>query len=138
MQHGMVKVTWLDIVLQMLNDSSISMESGKSSLQAKIFEISPEHASKLNDWKNVRTMMTRVCPEARGAHKAHGYPNIHGPGGLEARGRYMALPRPRRGSFPSNSALFFVRELFQSMLQLFIFSRLFSKHIFRKSPLIES
>ena len=64
MQYGALQVTWLDIVLQMVKDTSISAESGNKSLQAKIFEISPEHANKVNYWKNLRTMLTRVAPEA--------------------------------------------------------------------------
>ena len=81
MQYGALKVTWLDIVLQMVDDSSMSIESGGGSLQAKLFEISPEHASKLNDWKNMRTMMTRVSPEAGTRGSQSIWPPLHGRGG---------------------------------------------------------
>ena len=81
MQYGALKVTWLDIVLQIVTDSSMSAESGNGSLQAKIFEISPEHASKLNDWKNMRTLMTRVSPEAGTCGLQSMRLPLHGQGG---------------------------------------------------------
>ena len=73
MQEGTAKVTWLDIVLQMINDPTISKESGAGSLQVRLFQISPEHAAKLNDWKNVRSLLFRVNPEARVPRKWYGW-----------------------------------------------------------------
>ncbi len=60
MEHGTVKLSWLDIVLQVAGGS----EALGQSLQSRVFAICPEHASKLNDWKNLKTLSTRVTPAA--------------------------------------------------------------------------
>ncbi len=48
LQHGQVRLSWLDIIQQVNRDSS--MGQGQC-LKEKLFSVSPEHAAKLNDWK---------------------------------------------------------------------------------------
>ncbi len=48
LQHGQVRLSWLDIIQQVNRDSS--MQQGQC-LKEKLFSVSPEHAAKLNDWK---------------------------------------------------------------------------------------
>ena len=61
LQHCQVKLSWIDIIQQVNSDSSLANPNGKS-LQKRIYEISPEHAAKLNDWKNMQSLIYRVDP----------------------------------------------------------------------------
>ena len=58
-QYGQVRLSWLDILQIIMKEPSWAT-SGGSSLQDRIFQISPEYASKLSDWKNMKTLVTRV------------------------------------------------------------------------------
>ena len=64
MQCGQVKLSWIDIIQQVNMDASLAGDSSSGlTLQQRIYEISPEHAAKLHDWKNMRTFIQRVDPE---------------------------------------------------------------------------
>ena len=70
MQHGQVKLSWIDIIQQVNMDASLASPSGSGlTLQQRIFEISPEHAAKLNDWKNMRSLINRVEPAVYTIHE---------------------------------------------------------------------
>ena len=59
-QHGQVSVSWMDIIQMILEEPEWAM-SGGSSLQDRVWQISPEYANKLSDWKNMKTLVQRVC-----------------------------------------------------------------------------
>ena len=58
-QHGQVGLSWMDILQTILEEPAWAM-SGGASLQDRVFQISPEYAAKLSDWKNMKTLATRV------------------------------------------------------------------------------
>lgn len=59
LQHGQVLLSWMDI-LQLILEEPTWVTSGGSSLQERVFQISPEFAAKLSDWKNMKTLALRV------------------------------------------------------------------------------
>ena len=59
MQHGQVTLSWMD-VLQLILEEPSWAAAGGGGLRDRVFEIAPEFASKLSDWKNMLTLATRV------------------------------------------------------------------------------
>jgi len=54
-QHGQVGLSWMDILQIILEEPAWAM-SGCANLQDRVFQISPEYAAKLSDWKNMKTL----------------------------------------------------------------------------------
>ncbi len=76
MQHGQVHLTWLDVVQQVIHDSSGVVATN---LRERIFAISPEHAAKINDGKNMKSLIGRVHPDAYDIMET--WQAVHGVGG---------------------------------------------------------
>lgn len=56
LQHGIVKLSWLDIVMEVINGG----EAFGDSLQASVLKSCPEHAASVADWQHMKALTTRV------------------------------------------------------------------------------
>ena len=90
LQHGVTHLGWLDIVLQLMPVSAPSngadacrppIESqldAANELQARVLQMCPEYGSKINSWKHMGNICSRVDPkcfaEVEASLAAHGIP----------------------------------------------------------------
>ena len=58
MEHGTVKLHWLDVVMQVQGEDDVYRQS----LQSAVFAKCAEHANRLSEWPHLSSLAKRVDP----------------------------------------------------------------------------
>ena len=62
LQYGVSSLSWLDIVLQVIEGSKTEASFGQD-IQAQVIQLCPEYARRIASWQHVSALATRVAVE---------------------------------------------------------------------------